>query len=408
MAKKTQLPVVGGLRKVIIPGSNTPAGTTIAELGSTTITLAQLAALLGTLIAPDTGTIAPGNATASIVVGPGLAGGGPVIGAVPIRLTAPIPVFVFDDGGSGDGDPGPPGLPGAAGAPGVSNIPGPAVFMLGNDGEDGQDAIPGNQGPAGPTGNTGAPGPAVFMMVDDGADGEPGPPGPQGPPGGGSGGATPFNVTADTHPAIAPFPANDEFEFGSSIDLSGSRFGGATAWSWINQSGATTAIADGTLILAQTSATSPNYNLIVQPVPGLTYTILCKMVPRTGTAGMVLSMAGGNQILFGVYSVGGGFGFIVQTGSSPTVPIANPYLDGGNVFPLVTVAGVLFPQPVYLQIANDGVTLFFQASLSGVQGTFVTLFSQTIVTFFGTPPSDIGLTINAISAPSYDFFRQVA
>lgn len=184
VAKKTQIPVIGGVRKVIIPGGNAAVGTTIAELGSNTVTLAQLAALLASLEPPNTGTISDGAATASIIVGPGLSGGGPVLGSVPIRLSAPIP-FMFSDDGGGDGDPGPPGLAGAPGPPGVSNIPGPAVFMLANDGEDGRDAIPGNPGAPGAPGATGAQGPtgpAVFFLADDGIDGDT-IPGPQGPPG---------------------------------------------------------------------------------------------------------------------------------------------------------------------------------------------------------------------------------
>lgn len=186
MVRKAQLPVIGGVRKSFnIPGSNIAVGTTIAEFGSNTVTLAQLAAALGTLVEPDTGLIGGAAATASIALGPGLSGGGPVLGSVPIRLSAPIPFMFGDDGGGGDGDPGPPGLPGATGAPGVSNIPGPAVFMLANDGEDGRDAIPGNPGApgaAGAMGIQGPIGPAVFFLAEDGADGDT-IPGPQGPPG---------------------------------------------------------------------------------------------------------------------------------------------------------------------------------------------------------------------------------
>lgn len=206
MVRKAQLPVIGGVRKVVtIPGSSIAVGTTIAEFGSNTVTLAQLAAALDLLIPADTGTIGGATPTAAIAVGPGLSGGGPLLGVVPINLTAPIPAFIFSDGGSGDGEPGPPGqqgAPGAAGAPGVSNIPGPAVFMLANDGEDGHDAVPGSPGAAGPQGNSGAmgsAGPAVFMLTEDGIDGEPGPPGPAGTGG------------SPTPPTPTPLTINDLF-----------------------------------------------------------------------------------------------------------------------------------------------------------------------------------------------------
>ena len=169
--KKTQLPVIGGIRKVILPGSNTAVGTTIAELGSNTITLNQLAALISQIQAQqqNTGGGNIGNgAEAFLAVGPGLAGGGPLLGTVPLRLTAPIPAFIFDDGGGGgDGDPGPPGQPGRAGANGATGSVGalgPAIFMSAEDGMDGDvgppglPGLPGIEGTSGPPGAAGPPG----------------------------------------------------------------------------------------------------------------------------------------------------------------------------------------------------------------------------------------------------------
>lgn len=212
MAKKFQLPVVGGLRKVIaIPDQQ--VGTTIAEFGSGKITLSQLKAALGVSNVPiPPNTIGGGGgagAGAAIALGPGLSGGGAVVGAVPISLTAPIPAFVFDDGG-GDGDPGPPGMAGAAGPQGVvgptgpSGGPvgpaGPATYMSAEDGEDGWHAIPGNPGPAGAAGGAGAPGvagapgAALFFLAEDGAEGDPGPPGAAGAAGTGTTVALPGTI----------------------------------------------------------------------------------------------------------------------------------------------------------------------------------------------------------------------
>jgi hypothetical protein len=174
--KKIQLPAIGGIRKVIQPGANVTAGTTIAELGANTITLAQLAALItqiqgqqqntggGNIIGPA----APGggNAGAAIKLGPGLSGGGVLTGNVPIFLTAPIPWGLDDGGGGGDGDPGPPGaagVAGTAGAPGLVGAQGPAgaaIFLEAEQGEDGLWAVPGPVGPTGAVGATGAQGPS--------------------------------------------------------------------------------------------------------------------------------------------------------------------------------------------------------------------------------------------------------
>lgn len=174
--KKVQVPVLGGLRKVIQVGNpsaaGSNAGTTITEFANQTVSLAQLKQALG-LNTKTTGG-AGGAVAAAINLGPGLAGGGVVQGAVPINFIMPIPAFVFEDdngGGGGDGDPGPPGVAGANGAvgpPGPSGgppgPPGPATFLL--EPEQGDDGwpIPGQQGAPGAIGAAGSVGPAVGLV----------------------------------------------------------------------------------------------------------------------------------------------------------------------------------------------------------------------------------------------------
>lgn len=90
MIRKVQLPVVGGNRKVVIVPSQQAqqTGTTISEFANQEITLAQLKAALGiTTTKANSG----GTAPASLVVGPGLSGGGVLTGAVPLNLL-PTPV----------------------------------------------------------------------------------------------------------------------------------------------------------------------------------------------------------------------------------------------------------------------------------------------------------------------------
>jgi hypothetical protein len=126
---KIQLPSIGGLRKVIkVPGGNVAVGTTISELGSGTVSLAQLAAIITQVQAQQTNTGGGniGDGTEAVLVpGSGLSGGGAMLGSVPIRLTAPVPWF-DDAGGGGDGDPGPPGPSGSQGIAGVAGPPGAA------------------------------------------------------------------------------------------------------------------------------------------------------------------------------------------------------------------------------------------------------------------------------------------
>ncbi len=154
--RKTQVPVMGGMRKVLQP-TNTAVGTTIAEIGSGTITLEQLAAAINNILNNTGTTVPPGTPTGTLVPGPGLSGGGALVGNVPIRLTAPIPALLAEDGQ--DGDPGPPGLTGNIGLTGASGPPGAALYFLAEDGTDGDPGAPGGQGPAGAVGATGPQGP---------------------------------------------------------------------------------------------------------------------------------------------------------------------------------------------------------------------------------------------------------
>jgi hypothetical protein len=142
VARKFQLPVIGGIRKVLTQSANA-AGTTIAEIGDNTVTLAQLAALLGV----TAGGGGSAGATAFLNPGPGLSGGGPLVGTVGLYLTAPIPSR--KEGPEGERGRVVPGQPGQRGLPGVT------VFMRGQDGNDGR-PIPGLPGAPGVQGLPGA------------------------------------------------------------------------------------------------------------------------------------------------------------------------------------------------------------------------------------------------------------
>lgn len=214
---KYQLPQIGGIRKVI--RQSAAGGTSIAGLEGQTVTIEQLASAIYNVLT-NTNTINTAPASAVLQVGPGLSGGGVLVGNVPLRLTASPPMFMIDDGA--DGEPGPPGArgkDGAAGATGATGFgspgmpgedgvegdqgpPGPAgakgatgatgATGFGSPGPPGEDGADGDQGWPGPAGATGAagtpgatggvgpPGAALFMMANDGEDGDPGPPGAPG------------------------------------------------------------------------------------------------------------------------------------------------------------------------------------------------------------------------------------
>jgi Collagen triple helix repeat (20 copies) len=174
---KFQVPTVGGIRKVIRPGGSAAPGTTIAELGSGVISLAQLAAILLQIQTQQNNT-GGGN------IGPTGAGG--VAGKQgALGMLGPP----GDDGSPGED--GPPGVAGATGAAGAAGATGPAgaagLIFLGEDGSDGDLGPPGPPGPLGATGNTGGVGPTgptgPIMFLDDGLPGDDGAPGGPGPTG---------------------------------------------------------------------------------------------------------------------------------------------------------------------------------------------------------------------------------
>lgn len=161
---KLQLPAVGGIRKVLKTSAAQSSGTTIAGFAGQTLTVAQLRILLGSTTTVVGG--GGGGGSASLLLGPGLEGGGVLTGAVPLRLIAPLPFLGSDEESEGSGgDPGPPGPQGPAGN-GATGAPGPA-------------------------------GPALYFTAEDGEEGDMGPPGPPGPPGSGGGGGGGWTQTVN-------------------------------------------------------------------------------------------------------------------------------------------------------------------------------------------------------------------
>jgi hypothetical protein len=258
VARKIQVPSVGGLRKVIA-GTAASTATTISGLEGQSITLQQLALALGTVPVVSSGTSAPA------------AGGGGSL-ANPVVKIPPFPFIINEEGGD-DGYiiPGPAGRNGIIGSNGS---PGTTVVLTPDEYDD-PVIIPGSRGPSGTNGTSGSPGLTVVLTPDEyddpviipgtrgaagtnGANGLPGltvfvvpdetddpliVPGISAPITGGV--AELFNVTPDTHGAGVPaFLANDEFE-GASLDVGGTRFAGATSWAWVNQVSATASLNNG-------------------------------------------------------------------------------------------------------------------------------------------------------------------
>jgi hypothetical protein len=95
--KKVQVPVLGGLRKVIQVPTSQNVGTTIQEFGSQVVSLAQLKVALGITSSKGTVVAGGGVAGASLIVGPGMSGGGVLTGAVNIGLLQSVPPVFWND-----------------------------------------------------------------------------------------------------------------------------------------------------------------------------------------------------------------------------------------------------------------------------------------------------------------------
>jgi hypothetical protein len=217
--KKIQVPVLGGLRKKV----NINGGTNIA--GYDSLSLAELAGLLG--IVPAAATLPNTIAKVSppfLTVGPGLEGGGALIGNVSLRLdlgTLPGGSDIYGDTGEDVGM--------MLSQPGVTGPQGPRGFtMIGLDGDDGQDGSPGPAGAAGSAGATGpagAAGPPLWFEADSGED----PLQIQGPTGA-AGAAGAAGVAGAIGPAL--WREGDDGEDYPARDIPG--MGDSNTWSAVN------------------------------------------------------------------------------------------------------------------------------------------------------------------------------
>ncbi|MGO8708533.1 MAG: hypothetical protein ACLQMG_12760, partial [Terracidiphilus sp.] len=232
----------------------------------------------------------------------------------------------------------------------------------------------------------------------------------------GSGGsAEPFNVTPDTHgtiPTGVGVGLNDEFEE-ASLDTGGTRYAGAEAWSWVNQNGAAAVLTAGGLVMScDPPASGDNNNIILQPMSASTWTMQIKYGVTHGNSDngsycfIAHNSANGRYTKFGVYNPGN-FQPLVQQLINPTLYNANP-LIGGVVFP--GLGGEM--SWLYLQVVNDGTSLYYSWSLTGLAGSFIQVYSETLSSWLAGV-TDVGLCVNqngGSGPPSMlvDWFRRIA
>lgn len=216
---------------------------------------------------------------------------------------------------------------------------------------------------------------------------------------GGGGG----NVTPNSHPGSADV-ADDEFE-GGALDTAGTRTAGATAWAWSNQGTSVATLAEGSLVLVPQGDGFSHFILQTAPATPWRYRLrAAAFAPLTTTGsvgGFVVYGSGSTKnYIFGQDASDGKLRVHRFTG--PSTYDSSPYAN----LPFGMVPGV----PVYLEVENDGTTLYFRVSATGVDGTFVTLFSQALATWV-TAVTSIGVMGNSAIASAaivIDWFRRMA
>lgn len=223
--------------------------------------------------------------------------------------------------------------------------------------------------------------------------------------------SSPYSITPLTHAAGAqPFPATDNFEQvnGSGPDLTGSRFAGATPWTWLNQGAASVAQQDGCLVCIPDPAT-PRGNFLQQPVSGSTWTIQCQVSTYnigTSDGGGIFVRNSANSKIILIQTDGLGT-TLVQGLTNPTTFSTNLYASTGGSLNFNNDG-----YPVFFNISFDGTTLTFSYSISGIPGTFRTLATQAAATFLGAPPTHWGLCIGSLGTNTcrvcFDQFQQIA
>jgi hypothetical protein len=224
---------------------------------------------------------------------------------------------------------------------------------------------------------------------------------------GGYGGA--INITADVHPAI-PTIYDDEFEFGSAIDTSGSRFTGANSWTAFNATGYSTVVAQGSLVLTSPTSGSSLVGGYSQPISGSTWSYTAKVSMRslaTGTTvsgGLFIATASGTsgKIINFFMTSAAADGIAVQHLTNATTLSTNALLTG--TLPVMGGAWI----PFYMQISYDGTNLHYGFSSTGIAGSFVPVFSELPATFMGGVPTVVGVAQGSQtgSCVILDWFRK--
>lgn len=223
-----------------------------------------------------------------------------------------------------------------------------------------------------------------------------------------SGGIIPVNP--DTYPS-SPANPDDEFDTGTSIDTAGTRRVSAVAWSLLNSGGSfANSVNKGHLAISDTLAVVDNVRGVVQAVTG-TWRYRAKLSgivhPNSNywNIGMIVRNTANSRFMTLAKTWDTSWRLsVVQWSAFAT---ANSTLVITDIF---TSAGRSFHLAMYLEIENNGTSLIFRYSDTGVDGTFITFHTATIATYIAAV-DQIGLHLSANGGAcvgAFDWFRKMA
>jgi hypothetical protein len=236
----------------------------------------------------------------------------------------------------------------------------------------------------------------------------------------GGGGSASSNVTPDTHPATPTgvgLGPNDEFE-GASLDTTGTRYPGATAWTWYNQHGATVTLVQGAAQMVSSIQAAAEINMIGQPIPGGTGATTGEWIAKANqwwqgqfnNCSLVLYESGtGKAIRLTVYDNGGSPSYDATEYNSLTSQGGS--LGSGNITGAEFTLNAL--ATMYFRVRIVGSNYEWSISRTGYIGSFVVLATFAKNAFLTTAANVIGLGVSGQNASFpetvyWDWFRQVS
>lgn len=234
---------------------------------------------------------------------------------------------------------------------------------------------------------------------------------------GGGGGATAATIVGGLGPLgpdSPPYPAadpDDEFEFGASPDTGGDRRPTAVAWAWRNQDATTGAVGGGNLILLHAADAGRELHGLEQVVSG-NFKYRCRALVKHSSGNTMLGglyvgvNSSGKLLSFSWGWVGG-----AQTLQADRWTTATSHDSGQGASTTIDEDHDKFGW-LYLEVEYEGTNVIFRYSKSGVEGTFITFYTEATGTFLAAAPDRIGVwgassNSGQVTVTVFDWFRMV-